>query len=84
LNNGKPVGISYNVKYVAPFSGFHASTVIARRWNNGRCEYKVRNSWGRSCSSYLKEIECNRWEGSYWVKDETFYKMAISFTAIDD
>lgn len=83
LSKGKPLGIVYNVKHVTNSSGLHANSVIARRWNNGRCEYKIRNSWGRSCSSYKKEIECDFNEGSFWVSDEKFFKMADSLTFID-
>ncbi len=37
LNSGKPLGISYNVRHISNMSGYHASTVIGRRWNNGKC-----------------------------------------------
>lgn len=83
LSKGSPLGISYNVKYVTPMNGNHASTVIARRWENGRCEYKIRNSWGQSCHSYQSDIECNGSEGSFWVDDEKFFKMASGLTYID-
>lgn len=83
LEQGKPLGVSYNVKHVTNrLSGYHASTVIGRRWNNGRCEYNIRNSWGRVCN-YKKDIECNRNDGSFWVKDEDFYKLALNFTYLE-
>ena len=84
LTSGKPLGISYNVKHIAKKSGLHASTVIARRWNNGRCEYKIRNSWGSSCAAYKKEIQCESSEGTFWVNDETFFKMANGLTFISN
>lgn len=83
LEQGKPLGISYNVKHVAKdLKGFHASTVIGRRWNNGRCEYNIRNSWGRLCN-YKEGIECNPDDGSYWIKDEDFYSIALNFTYLE-
>lgn len=84
LDKGKPLGISYNVKHVTSYSGLHASVVTARRWNptHGRCEYKIRNSWGTGCGSYKSEIECDYHEGSFWVSDEKFYEMADTLTAI--
>jgi hypothetical protein len=83
LKSGKPVGISWNPgKVMSTKGGSHASSVIARRWNNGRCEYKIRNSWGPTCEAYLPEIECDRSEGAFWVKDETFHEMVNGITYI--
>lgn len=83
LNAGKPLGVSYNVSHISDkLSGYHASTVIGRRWNNGRCEYNIRNTWGRLCE-YKPGIECNQDDGSYWVKDEDFYKLALNFTYLE-
>lgn len=83
LNSGKPLGVSYNVGNISDkLSGYHASTVIGRRWNNGKCEYNIRNTWGRLCS-YKDGIECNRDDGSYWVKDEDFFKLALNFTYLE-
>jgi hypothetical protein len=84
LDKGKPLGISYNVEHITSYSGLHASVVTARRWNPslGRCEYKIRNSWGTGCGSYKSDIECDYDEGSFWVSDEKFYKMADTLTAI--
>lgn len=83
LDQGKPLGVSYNVSHITnKLSGYHASTVIGRRWNNGRCEYNIRNSWGRVCI-YKQGIECNPDDGSYWVKDEDFYKLALNFTYLE-
>lgn len=79
LEKGKPLGISYNAGNVSRISGYHASTVIGRRWNNGRCEYNIRNTWGRVCP-YKEGIECNQNDGSYWIKDEEFYKLSLNFT----
>lgn len=86
LKKGKPLGIDYNVKHVTGDSGMHASVVMATRWKDGKCQVKIRNSWGASCAYYEKsEIEsCNRSEGSYWVSDEKFIEMATNYTYIDD
>lgn len=73
LESGKPVYISYHSgDFTEPNGEAHASVVTARRWKNGRCEYKVRNSWGKSCASYKKDIDCNLAEGSFWISDEQF------------
>lgn len=85
LKDGKPVEVSYNVKHVTNFKGLHSSVVTGRRWHNGRCEFKVRNSWGRSCYSYdNSEIsQCDREEGAFWVADQKFYEMVNNITYID-
>lgn len=70
LNVGRPLAYYYDVKSVATFSGLHASIITARRWNQGKCEYKIRNTWGKSCAYYQKGIDCNREEGSFWLSDE--------------
>ena len=84
LDSGKPLAISYNVKHVTNFSGGHASVVTARRWKNGVCEYKVRNSWGRGCGAYSqsKIRDCDAEEGSFWVTGEKFYEMVDTLTYI--
>lgn len=76
LNNGKPLSMNYNVNSVATFSGNHVSLITARRWNNGRCEYKIRNTWGASCAYYKTGIDCNRQEGAFWLSDEKLKEAA--------
>ena len=80
LNSGKPLSMNYNVSSVASFSGNHVSIVTARRWNKGRCEYKVRNTWGTSCAYYQPGIDCNRQEGSFWLSDEKLKSTATQMT----
>ncbi|MCO4755681.1 MAG: hypothetical protein KC478_14460 [Bacteriovoracaceae bacterium] len=85
LEKGKPIGIDYNVKHITRQDGMHSSVVTARRWNNGRCEFKVRNSWGKTCATYKPDevSSCNYWEGSYWITDQKFYEMVNRITYID-
>lgn len=85
LSSGRPVGISYNVSHIIAFDIWHGSSITGRRWNNGRCEFKVRNSWGKGCSIYNDSsiIECNREEGSFWVTDQKLYEMVETITYID-
>ena len=70
IQAGRPVGIEYKMDKIIGSSGPHASVVIGRRWHNGQCQYKVRNSWGKSCG-YLSGIDCIWSEGSFWVNDST-------------
>lgn len=49
----------------------HDSTIVGRRTNKetGKCEYLIRNSYGRSCNGYNSRFECE--EGNIYVpKDE--------------
>ena len=85
LDSGKPLGIGYNLRHVTDRSGSHASTLVAKRWKNGRCEYKVRNVWGKGCSEYSQDkiSECNYEEGSFWVTDQKLFDMVDSYTYIN-
>lgn len=83
LDAGKPVGISYAVKHITDSGGSHASVIMARRWHQGQCEYKIRNSWGRGCHSYKAGIDCDSAEGSFWVSDDTLYKMSQGITYLE-
>lgn len=83
LDSGNPIGISYDTKYISPDPGSHSSTVIGRRWNNNKCEYKIRNSWGSTCDQYKKEIQCNQEEGSYWISDSLYQEMVIQSIYLD-
>ena len=79
LESGKPIYISYHSADFRESEGEdHASIVTARRWKNDRCEYKVRNSWGKTCAVYKKDIDCNLAEGSFWISDEQFRKSVKS------
>lgn len=83
LNSGKPVALGYNTTSITNIpGGAHVSVIIARRWNGSSCEYKVRNSWGRTCEPYKIGIECDAREGSFWINDERMYEISSNFTAI--
>lgn len=48
----------------------HASLIIGRRRDpkdRNRCQFLIRNSWGRSCSSYHPDWDCEASRGSVWV-----------------
>ncbi|PIK15201.1 hypothetical protein [Halobacteriovorax sp. JY17] len=86
LSSGKPMGVSYNVNNITSSSGGHASVLVGRRWKNGKCQFKIRNSWGKSCGGYdrTKIEECNYEEGAYWVSDQKFYDMVSSIDYISN
>ena len=69
LNNGNIVAFHYNAKVLSHDikSGNHASSIVAQRWNEAtnKCEFLVRNSWGRTCHYYYKGYDCE--EGHIWI-----------------
>lgn len=81
INSGSPVQISYQPKFVSTLSGdgYHASMVIGRRWRNGRCEFNIRNSWGKLCATYKPGIECNRDEGTFWMSETDLMRASAGF-----
>ena len=83
LNSGKPLGIDYRLENITKLEGLHASTVIGRRWNKGRCEYNIRNSWGHTCEPYNKNIECNKEDGSFWLEDQDFFLFSENFKYLE-
>ncbi|MBC76332.1 MAG: hypothetical protein CME64_09980 [Halobacteriovoraceae bacterium] len=85
LSHGRPVAVNYNANHISIVEGDHSSSITGRRWKNGRCEYKVRNSWGESCIEYNDSdiTGCNREEGSFWVTDQKLYEMAQDIFYID-
>lgn len=55
-------------------SGMHASGIVGRKWNdkNKVCEFKLRNSWGKSCGSYTNpelKGKCDRETGYLMIPD---------------
>jgi predicted metal-dependent HD superfamily phosphohydrolase len=74
------------------YSG-HALSVVDRRWQNGSCQLKLRNSWGSKCdikidesqktsrySKYIKECD----QGYLWVNESDFLKASenISYLSV--
>lgn len=72
------VAIAYNAESLmnkdTKKTGFHESVLVGRRYNskNGECEYLIRNSWGRGCSSYDEYFECD--QGNIWVAKSVLVK----------
>lgn len=81
---GRPQTVDYDVSHFTSYNGFHSSLIMGRRWNNGRCEYNIRNSWGKSCASYKAGIECNKEQGTYWVSDEDLFKASNNIRYISN
>lgn len=61
----------------------HAVLISGRRKNptNGRCEFKIRNSWG-SCSVLNPEYECNKNNGDTWMPQDVLERYLITVTIV--
>jgi hypothetical protein len=65
------VGIAYFADFLTnpkpTLDGRHMSVLVGRRKNrlNNQCEYLVRNSWGKKCSGYVHQENCE--DGHIWV-----------------
>lgn len=86
LDNNSMPSIGINTSFFANSSslpgghGGHEMMIVARRMNdNGKCEYQVRNSWGRGCSYYQPQIvaKCDPAKGSFWM-DQDQLQTAVS------
>jgi len=59
----------------------HESIVVDRRWNNGSCEFLVRNSWGPNCLAYKKGVDCE--DGNFWVSAQELFQTADTLFTLD-
>lgn len=71
LSAGYMVGVTYSSNILKnpappPNKQGHISSIIGRRMRAGKCEYLLRNSWGRGCGGYLYPCE----EGNIWVPED--------------
>lgn len=57
----------------------HAILVVARKEENGKCQYFLRNSWGEKCSVYSKELRktCESKSGGVWVDRDRLERMTV-------
>lgn len=82
LSRGNLVAFGYNskvLKNARELSGGirHSSSLMGRRMRQGKCEYLVRNSWGRSCGYYDRSYPCE--QGNIWVPRENLLRSAGDF-----
>lgn len=86
LESGRPLAMDYKL------SGFmngyneqnelHSSTILGRKWMNGRCHFKVRNSFGRQCERYHPEVESDPDSGSFYMSDKEFIEHSLRIHAV--
>nr|WP_295905428.1 C1 family peptidase [uncultured Bdellovibrio sp.] len=80
----KPVMISYPIKLIMKkhptADGMHASVLVGRKFNakTKKCEYLIRNSFGRSCDGYNKSLKCE--SGNIWVAENDLFESVADIT----
>lgn len=82
LESGRPAAIAYlarvylgeNDPNVLANKDGHASSIVGRKWDpsSGKCEYLIRNSFGKSCAFYRFPEKCE--EGYIYVPAEVLMK----------
>lgn len=71
---------------LGPSAGPHAMTVVARRPTaDGRCEFQIRNSWGRSCYSYNDHFRqsCDEAQGGFWMTEDEIKKYVMDVYVLE-
>jgi hypothetical protein len=83
LINGTTPAISGQYRmydHKSDFISGHSAVVLARRFSRGKCQYLIRNSWGRGCNGYdhpnLRKEDCDAKTGTLWM-DEAHIKKYI-------
>lgn len=64
----------------------HIVTLTGRRWSeeNTRCEYRIINSWGATCTDVANpDVYCNESEGELWISESLILTHGNSLTTID-
>lgn len=95
ISKGEPAGVGYNYNLLNGEEGMggHASLVVGRRTNpdSGKCEYLIRNSWGKNCDQREGEdLTCHkncdssgcRYSGHFWVSDSKLKDSILGVTTI--
>ncbi len=83
LNQGEIVAIGYSsaefysdARLLAMLEetddSLHASTIVGRRWVDGKCEYLIRDSFGTDCSIYRTPEKCEA--GHVWVPEDFIHR----------
>lgn len=82
LSHNMPVVADYDAAIFAhaPQQGAHASVIVGRRFNKetNKCEFLIRNSWGKSCAYYGSRHQCE--DGNIWVPREEFHQHVTGVT----
>ena len=60
----------------------HASVIVGKRFEGGKCQYLIRNSWGTGCGEYnLNRVQCD--QGNLWVNEADLDENMIGMTYLE-
>ncbi|KYG64858.1 hypothetical protein AZI86_11690 [Bdellovibrio bacteriovorus] len=91
LKAGNPVSIGYSTTFLEKgraaqpsFDNLHESSIVGMRWNDNTqtCEFKLRNSWGKSCALYAPEFQRVCEDGYLWINDRDVRSNVNALTVI--
>jgi hypothetical protein len=56
----------------------HSMVVVGREFNQAknRCEFKVRNSWGKDCTQYDEKFRCE--DGYVWMSEQDYMELVFA------
>lgn len=78
LNKQNIVGITYKPMSIlneGKAGDLHASSIVGSRPVGSRCQYLIRNSWGKNCNKATSLAVCDKDDpGNYWVFDSDLEK----------
>lgn len=99
LEKRNVTGVGFHANFIQPGGNptqktfMHANTVVGRRWKNGACQLRLRNTWGTACetvnakgqrqpiySSYVQECD----KGTIWVKENDLAQTLDTVTFITE
>ncbi len=64
--------------------GLHGMVVVGKRMGpDGKCQYKIRNSWGKSCYYYRPEVSnCDEGAGTFWLNESQLKSTLAEVTLV--
>ena len=91
LTRSRPASLAYSHCFLLektdgldPQTCAHASTIVGRRRNplSGKCQYKIRDSFGESCVQYKSSYRKNCERGQVWVNSQELLEHSQDVTTI--
>jgi hypothetical protein len=75
LTSGRPISVGFNANDLHANTNInsrdadHSAVIAGRRQRGGRCEYFIRNHYGRQCG-YRAGLVCDPERGGVWIQRE--------------
>ncbi len=87
LATGMPVGIVVHQRVLTGIEEKkppHALTAVSREFRNGKCQYFLRNSYGKGCAYYGGKAaqNCDGAQGGFWIDEDDLESNFITVTYV--